>query len=441
MSELLTDLLAAGLIEKLEGDDSRFAKIEVAVETVANSLRQSPPKMIGAILAGLDPDIPTDDPSIVQAQTALTAQWKSMSSVYPEPPVGMLRAILLDASNQVATGKNAALLWLTAADTLPLLRLGKEESVIRQMLARWATVSEETALSVPSVKEVRKFTGKIAISKSTTKQITEQSIDRPRLSSNVLAAAGPHNTQGQAGPSPNPYWPNNNQNWVGEFSKRMEALLAEEFNAVYTALNSALSDMADQLEFERAQLIKVLEQAISNQHKWIQDTIAYHERRQQSHTLRLNALWWSEALYSQSLQRGYREIDPILAAIVMPMDLLRVVSTPTPASVAYLLTETVHRLPNARADERHALIHVFQRLQDAARNLPTSWLQGFHPTRAHGRLSLRDAILVVLSSPTADSGEVIHRAGLAKDTEFTLPQLARALFRQEQAVQLANEEQ
>ncbi|EGW21309.1 GTPase-associated system all-helical protein GASH [Methylobacter tundripaludum] len=147
MTDLLTGLLNAGLIENLNGDDERFSKIEQAAKTVAQQLREQPSLLVRAILAGLAADIPEDDPIIVQAEQALVAEWKAVRSVFPDMPVNLLRAILLDACNQVAEeDNNSAILWLTAADTLPLLKLGREEAVICKMLETWARWAEEKAL-------------------------------------------------------------------------------------------------------------------------------------------------------------------------------------------------------------------------------------------------------------------------------------------------------
>lgn len=148
MTDLLTELLNAGLIDKLDGNDDRFTKMEKAAEAIAQELRDKPPLLIRAILAGLDPDIPADDPALVQAEQALLNEWQTMRSVHTDRPVNLLRAILLAACNLVAdAGDNAEILWLTAADTLPLLRLGKEEWVIREMLKALVFILSEDIVS------------------------------------------------------------------------------------------------------------------------------------------------------------------------------------------------------------------------------------------------------------------------------------------------------
>lgn len=52
MTDLLTGLLNAGLIENLNGDDERFSKIEQAAKTVAQQLREQPSLLVRAIFGG-----------------------------------------------------------------------------------------------------------------------------------------------------------------------------------------------------------------------------------------------------------------------------------------------------------------------------------------------------------------------------------------------------
>lgn len=149
MTELLIELLDMGLIDRLDGDDGRFSKIERAAEAVSQQLIEQPSLLIRAILAGLDPNILTGDPIIVQAEQALVTEWKSMRSVYPDRPVNLLRAILLDACNQAAKDnpQNAAILWLTAANTLEWLGLGKEKAVVCCRMEAWAASVEKSLLN------------------------------------------------------------------------------------------------------------------------------------------------------------------------------------------------------------------------------------------------------------------------------------------------------
>lgn len=94
MTTLLTDLLAAGLIDNVNGSDERIEKIERAAEAMAQEFRDNPPLLIRGVLAGLDPEIPPDDPLMVLAEKKLVAEWKAMRTVHTDSPIRLLRAAL-----------------------------------------------------------------------------------------------------------------------------------------------------------------------------------------------------------------------------------------------------------------------------------------------------------------------------------------------------------
>ena len=173
MSDFLKKLNKAGLIEKLDGSDERFDKIEEAAKNVAEKLRETPPLMIRAVLAGLDPDISADDPAIALAADELSEVWASGRSVHTDPPVFIYRSILLDACNQVSEGVNAVILSYTAADALPLVRLGREEVIIRGILTEWARTAEEISLVVPTLNKSKRA--------PVTKKIELLSLKMPQL--------------------------------------------------------------------------------------------------------------------------------------------------------------------------------------------------------------------------------------------------------------------
>lgn len=223
MSDFLKAVNRAGLIEKLDGDDERFTKMEAAAERVSTILQEEPPQLIRAVLAGLDPDIPADDPAIQMAEKALIEEWTSLNSVHPDPPILIYRAILLDACDHVAEESNAVILWNTVTDTLPLMRLGKEESAIREMLTRWAETAEQFALVVPTVGEIKRA--------PTSKKIELYSFDPPEgkvvnennLKNGIAKACGPSTEDGTQLDNANDYWPNNAQNWAWPFTDKMTA--------------------------------------------------------------------------------------------------------------------------------------------------------------------------------------------------------------------------
>ncbi|MEI8574877.1 hypothetical protein U737_15025 [Methylomonas sp. LW13] len=433
MTDLLTDLWNTGLIDKVDGHDDRLTKMESAAVAVAKELRGQPLLLIGAILAGLDPDIPIDDPALVQAERALINEWKSMRSVHTDRPVNLLRAILLAACNLAANdGNNAAILWLTAVDTLQLLRLGKEEAVVRQMLATWAKNSEESLMFCSDTSAEQ--TKEVLLGDFELPEVDPPRVDRDSLLLKVQASAGPSNEQGEPMDNPNPHWTNSHQQWVYQFAPRMQRLLADELDILATSLCESQTETIQHTQNYLINVASAVNQAMSSQQNWVIEV-------QQSEQTRLNALWWSEALYSSFLNCSYRELPQTIATVVMAIDLLNEVTKPTPASVGYLLAEAVNRLPEAGFDRKLTLQDLLAALVKDRAQLPKVWLETLTPLPETGRLSLRDLVVFVLANPTTDITAAIKRTGASGEFELSLPKFAHALFRQEQAVQLAGNNQ
>ncbi len=213
MSALLPQLLKAGLIEKLDGDDQRYEKMAKAAESLVQEFREKPALLIRAVLAGLDPDIPVTDPLIQQAKAALQEQWMTFATAYPDDPVNLFRALLLEACHQCGEGRNAVVLWGTAADTVPMLRLGKGEAVVAPWLRQMALAAEgvcfadtqPTSTASITASETEKFPN----------SLSNREVDRDDLLNRIAASSG-QNYRGRGLENANPYF-SNHQNWAWDF--------------------------------------------------------------------------------------------------------------------------------------------------------------------------------------------------------------------------------
>lgn len=207
-------------------------------------------------------------------------------------------------------------------------------------------------------------------------------------------------------------------------------------DTLISILNKAHTQTNQQLSQYLTGLTEILNDTLIAQLHWVMET-------RQVEQIRLNALWWSEALYSPSLRCGYRELPPPIAAALMAVDLLAGLAKPTPASVGYLLAEAVNRLPKAGFDHKLILRELLESLAKDRGQLSKQWQesQAFIPPPETGRLSLRDLVILVLSGEAQDIDAAFKRTGINGDHQISLPEFAHALFRQEQAVQLAGENQ
>lgn len=428
MANVLQELLAAGLIDKLEGNDERFTKMTQAAETLAKAFKKNPALLIPAILTALDSDAATDDPLIELAESALLAEWESMQSVHTDKPIHIYRALLLTACAAVAQERNAAILWLTAADMLRFSHLGREEPVVVKLVSMFgeATEQQEIPLYSPQTKAARKPSD---LPKPDLKKVTIDKVDRTALFGEIGAASSQHNAQGAlfiAGKTHNRYWPNQNQHWAEDFASLMKDVLGERFDELGNTCAAKLNGVNEALEV-----------AFKAQAQGLQTSLSLAQSSSTREQVRLDALWWYESLYSASAKMSYREMDPLAAAILMPLDLISIMPSVTPTSVAYLLSEAVARLPNAGFETLLPLKDILERTASLRGVIPLSTMDGFSlPTRA-GRLSLRDVLRLVLEESSAPAIDLLRRARIAEDATISLPLFARALLRQEQAVRLA----
>lgn len=430
MTSLLPGLLSAGLIEKMDGSDERFAKLKNAAAALAKELQSQPHELMSALLAALDPAIPPTDPSMQRAKAALTASWETIGGIYTDEPVNLYRSLLLEACNQCAKGMNAMLLWLVAADSLGFYRLGKEKAVVRAFLQELGRKAEEIAVqSAQSKEDIPEGNGRTPKNlKFNVNPVGD--VDRKALLTTVASALG-SNYRGNAIKNANPQWQvsqggysHPNLEWNYEVADRMTELLADE-----------LDRLAEQMRQGQSQFAEHMQSFLQTQRQAIQSAITDHEHHRRTEQLRLDALWWSEALYSPALGQSYRELQPEVAALVMAQDLLQVVSFPTPASVAHLLAETVQRLPNAGYEIKKPIGDWLEQVRQCADKPALA----FADVPKEGRLSLRDVFAWAVSDQTWDSAKALQRAGIEATHEISLPALARALFRQEQACRLAND--
>lgn len=356
-----------------------------------------------------------------------------MSSVHPDTPINLLRAILIDACDQVAKDTNAAILWLTAADTLPFTNLGKESDLVHRLLTSAARKYEEFATqSLPLPHKKKSPASKLEA--PTISKTPKYNLDREDLKLRVAAAAG-LNYRGQStgGHPHNPQWPHQGQAWSWDFTDRMSDLLADEFEEIAGAAINGQAELNKQIISSQTAIIGNLKEELATQRRWIKDVIDTTEKRTEAEQLRLDTIWWYETLYSPSLQTSYRQLPIEIASVAMALDVLDLLHTPSPASVGYILAEAVNRLPAADFDQKISIKTFLKTIHKDREELPIDWRNNVFDAPENGCLSLRDAIAIALKEDKLNLDDTIKRTTYLDNDKMSLPEFAHALFRQEQA--------
>lgn len=416
MESILPELINAGLVGGLNGDDTRLVKMQQAAQCLAEEFKAQPTMLIQAILTALDPDVAGTDQTICKAEDAVKAEWPSMRSIHVDQPISLLRAILFDACQLASESVNGAILWMTAIDTLPYARLGKEEAVVQRILQGFATVMESVAQDAIGENAPSGKYDPILIENT----VGAYEVDREDFTENITASLNVNTTiQVLNGYSANL------STWAAPASKALATVLADLIDdvAVNIATNqeNITQEVLGQLGEIKASTQNIIETSLNS----------VTPMKSQ-----LDTLWWSEALYSPTLRKSYRELPPQLGAIVMAIDLLGIFNTVTPVATAYVLAEAVARLPQASYENRQPLSEILTSLPALGKQLPSDWLTPLTPPPKEGRISLRDAAVTALRGEN-DANKLLKRAVIPSDTMLSLPEFSRAIFRQEQAIRLA----
>lgn len=415
MQSILEDLVAAGLVTRLDGDDTRLKKIGAAVDDLAAALGKNRPALLRAALAAINPHVKEDDPAIARAHEALVEKWPTMRSVHTSVPVALLRAMLLDACNVAAQdARSAAIVWNILVDQLPLARLGAEAATVERMLhAIGGRVEGASQVTPPE-------SGKKSTAPSPPKipTITVELPDRD-LRSDVAAAVSQFN-------SPH-----------GQPTSRVDtAKLADVIVDVAETLSTAVDESLKRTAEALVATAKYAADASTHESKATRAELAKQASRDQ---VRLDALWWYEAMYSPTCQKGYREMPTPMAAVVMVIDLLEIVSTPAPAATAYLLAEAVNRLESGGFERSYSLKELLEAIQTVWVEAPLKLDEYISDASPQGELSIRDVFVTAINGPQRDVDTILARAGVCSEWSGSLPAFARSLYRQEQAERLARD--
>lgn len=427
-SEIILRFLRAGLID-VGGDDAKLEKLRETAADLAATLKKTPSKAIPFALIAFDPEAPAEDPVIVEAVDALQKRWATYVNTFSGRPVLVLRAVLLDALVQAASENDkVGVAFVTSArNALPFMEAGNEEAIWADIIqgieqhidaraeAEWAT--PET-INVPAMP----FQPPAAIEVSRP----QVSLDEAGLAKKFKAAAGPISAEGSTGG--NPYWPQNNQNWLEEFGDRMAAAVAEELSAVAKGSGIKPIDLSGPL--------KGLAQAVSAH---VDETLKAVSGATAGLQRRTNLIWWKETLYSPSARVSYRAMPASTAAALMAFDLHRQVPTLSPASVAAFLHETVLSLPALDVDESRSIRDLLTEALSSDQLAPLRQTAAELVSEPIGRGPILSLIGHGAGRSPLDDCAFRRLVGVPPSTALTVPHWATWVFRELQAARATQE--
>ncbi|WP_039045049.1 GTPase-associated system all-helical protein GASH [Plesiomonas shigelloides] len=438
MDTILDSFLSLGLIESIDGNDERYAKIEQAAQKLAEYYREERNQLIPAILCGLNPNVSLNELPIKKAKELLQNEWKAFLTAYTDEPVNLYRTIILEACSLVSEeDNNAAIMWLTACDAFPLLMCGKEEKILRTFLQSLGRTAEQNAIvSAPDLSFIKEKS--IKLDELQTRGIPERSVDKIELYKRIAGAAGSQytnkNGQTEVGTNPNRYYPHQSPlQWAGDFAERMSDILTSEL--VFVEEQAIANQQMKNLN----SLKKSVEKALNEQRLALQREQKAFINFQRQEQTRLNVLWWTEALYSTSQKESYRSYPPEIAAVLMPYDLLEEIQLPSPASVVFTLAEAVGKLPECSHDRNYSFYEILTEIRNKRSRLDPYWLETLTPRLDEKNSNIGGMVVRALVEENCDLDSLIEKSFIPHEWRCSLPELSRAIFRQEQAYRLVTE--
>lgn len=330
--EFLMRFLEIGAID-LKGDDTKLEKLRSTAEELSTTLLNTPSKTASFTMVAIDPSISATDPTIEEVMTSLRKQWETVANAFAGKPVGILRAILLDAIVQAARSDDAIAVTFvnTARNGLAYSETANEAEIWQEAVieietkvnaraeAEWATPEMITV-------EPLRYNPPVAV----PPPHKTVAVDCENLQDNIYSAAGPWGST-----EPNPYQPHQHpQQWSQMFAKKMSEAIAEALDEIIEDLMPAPVDLSSPLSTLADAVTAHVNQALVS----FGGATAGLQRR-------TNLLWWKEALYSPSAHASYIDMPPFEAAALMALDLHSQVPTYSPASVSAFLREAIRCIP------------------------------------------------------------------------------------------------
>jgi len=422
----LQELLNLGLVD-IGADDSRFEKMQSAASVFATKLKDEPDLIIPSTLIAIDNEVDENNPLFLLVEELVIHEWPTMRNTHVNRPRELLRSIIIAALKTAINEKPeaAGVVYNTAAGPSKFrqIRLGKAAVVIERLLKEAGHIAETEAVKRAGLmtSSTEKRPGKEATTEKVTLDLKSTVTDSEILA-DLVGASGPHDAQSKPGTNPNPQWPNTGSTWSYEFAPRMTAVLVKAVNLGTQRLGASLS--------------KSLATYLSSFTDKTDQLCAELTESQYINQMRLNVLWWSEALYSPMIGSSYRELPLPVAAVAAAEDLAAIVPALSPASVSYVLGETVLRLSRIlEAEDVQPISFYLGELATAKKD----FVKSFPQVNPNMRQPLLGLVIEASSGikPTAENFRSL--TGLDISLKLSSGEFAMWVFRDLQARRLVDE--
>lgn len=409
---MLQEFLDANLLPIT--DEGYFEKLKKTADELAKKLTKSKAKVLSYTLTALDPNVPADNPDVVEVKELITKNWSTFSTNSKDTPVTFIRAVILEAlqavSNEISV---ACLIWLTGRNIQQQYKLiGKEKELVTNFLLSLGKTIENTAIeswSLPSGAKLQKLSVEI-------KEIVGGILDKAEVEAQLKAAAI-HSGWGEGGENPHTQ-AQNSVSWPKFFAERASQGLTD-------AVNKALKKQAKSISENQG----LIQEAVN---KLLSQTQYEILERNSLLQMRTQLLWWKESCYSTSVNQSYRGQQNGLLQILLANDYSAFVPAIYPTSADYFLKET-HRALVKDENKKINVSEILKQVELSREALKNLFAE---PTAEPGRISLLNFIKgFVWNKYTAEQFK--NLVGFDDTTEMTLSDFTVWLFHDMQSLKIS----
>jgi hypothetical protein len=252
----------------------------------------------------------------------------------------------------------------------------------------WSLADETPALKLPSLK-------------ISTPKINDVSVNKTAIEESFTVNAINNNSYGGA-----------NYNEVNAAFNKLKTNVP---SALSDAINGALASLSS--SFDSKDLESSINKFFTDFKRFLDTELKTAFTAMQTVERRSRLLWWKEAVYSQQLEKSYREIERELRPIVMAYDLYEQLPNITPINVDYLLRDTLFQL-NDKSDETTKFSDILSAIETSPNKLLLQNCFNEIEMKEKKRISVTDFIYLLVKGEV-ETKNILKHTGISPEKNVT----------------------
>lgn len=387
---MIQELLEANFLKDIGDDETKLDHLNKTVQSLVAQFPKETINLIPATLTAFDPQTKANDRMLDMVEIELKKHWQLYSNVFRTgKPIELLRAILIETLFHLAQNQDnfAAIIWYTGKSYLSSKKVGNEFKLLGEFLMK--------------------------IGERIEKKITDQwylTIDHQLIKDRI---EGIFKTSRAISPDSTPIQESLAKIW----STDTNTINTKSFVTIASTINEQLKSATNKASENLQKPINELTVLVSEE------------------VFKNKLLWWKESKFSETLKSSYREIDKIVAAVMMAYDLHLMMPTLHPQSVEYFLKESIWSL--SANDEKLTVLEFAQLFKESIdKSNLTDRFPLVNIEIPEGRQSLAGTLKIALSVNPISQAIVDDNLN-NNDEQFSTADFAVWCFRDLQALKIA----